>query len=433
MVVDIIKHERENGIYYTPQILAEHLANPLITSGKIKVLDPAYGEGALLLAAERIHSQKTEVNKTGLSLFGCDTKPVNGLLKHLPKANLRKVNFFDYSIENKFSVILMNPPYVRHHLLDSELIEKIKNRYPETKELSNSADLWAYFTIKAFHHLLPQGSIGAILPWAFLQADYAKPLRQKLANNFGSIKVLALSHKYFEKAQERIVLVWMNDFGRKCDSISIGSAKDTISDISFSSIQLKDWVSDKVHYSGESNIEKLLDTCKVQFKFKEFSVYADVKIGVVTGADKFFICSIAEAKKRKFKRRNLIPILTTSKEFANVLKSGSSKLKQLISISKTTLLTSEVLSKVVIIRSITNVLTHCKETLGILLKLDKFRIHFSPYRVNISPHMLPNSYLIQSTNSIHRIYFKKLTKIEAKWLHVSILSSISQLSLEVNL
>jgi hypothetical protein len=70
------------------------------------------------------------------------------------------------------------------------------------------------------------GSIGAIFPWAFLQADYAQPVRKLLAEKFESIEYSALSGKYFEDAQERVVLVWLKNYGNPCNSINFFAGKE---------------------------------------------------------------------------------------------------------------------------------------------------------------------------------------------------------------
>ncbi len=431
-VNNITSRERENGIYYTPQILAEHLAAPLITSPKIDLLDPAYGEGALLLAAEKVYSEKIAKKNSGLHLFGCDTKPVNGLLKHLPEANLKKTNFFDFPIENKFSVILMNPPYVRHHLLDSALIKKIKDRFPKTKALNNSADLWAYFMVKAFDHLKPEGCIGAILPWAFLQADYSKPLRETISNLFGEVKVLSLSDKYFEKAEERVVLVWLNKFGTKCGSIKIGSSKDINETVSFTDLPISNWLSDKVIANGENEITALLSRFESDFGFKRFENYAEVKIGVVTGADKFFILKKSETENLGFRKKHLRPIITTSKDFNDVFNNGIENLKNLIVITK-----EDYINFKGYIQHGRNEGFHLRAHSVLRnpwysVRVGKTPDSFFPYRTSITPFLMPNTNEIQCTNSIHRIYFNNLSDVERKWLHVSVLSTISQLSIEVN-
>ena len=61
---------KKNGIYYTPSNLAEFLAKPLLNDKNIKILDPAYGEGALLLAAEKILKGKYDTRHVGGMLFG---------------------------------------------------------------------------------------------------------------------------------------------------------------------------------------------------------------------------------------------------------------------------------------------------------------------------------------------------------------------------
>ena len=170
-----MEEHKKNGIYYTPRILAEYLAKPLITADTQSILDPAYGEGALLLAVERLY--KESGSNKDIQLFGCDIKPVNGLLKHLPEANLKETDFFEYSLDNRFHTILMNPPYVRHHIQNTEKIESYRIAHSYLSIVNNNADLWAFFLVKAVCHLHKDGNLGAILPWAFLQADYARPLR----------------------------------------------------------------------------------------------------------------------------------------------------------------------------------------------------------------------------------------------------------------
>ncbi len=318
---------KKNGVYYTPPKLAEYLVAPLLDDRELKILDPSYGEGALLLASERVCTKANYEHK--IQLFGCDIKPINGLLKHLPDANIEKKDFFDYPIAKKFDLILMNPPYVRHHIQNENKIKRYRKIIPELDSLNNFSDLWAYFLVKAMCHLKEGGSIGAILPWSFLQADYAQKLRADLFKKFGNIKALALTEKYFENADERVVLLWLKKFGESCGSLEMGSANTIKDTIKYSSLPLSNWSSNKVLYNGNTSTEDILFRYKNEFGFSEFKNYADVKIGVVTGADKYFIVSKSKAKELGFESRHLIPILTKSKNFSE-LHGGADNLKQLI-------------------------------------------------------------------------------------------------------
>ena len=423
-------YNKKNGVYYTPPMLAEYLAEPLVTYKSDSILDPSYGEGSLLLAAERIFKKKN--NSSDIHLFGCDTKPINGLLKHLPEANLKEVDFFDYSIENKFRTILMNPPYVRHHIQDVEKIDKYRTTYSELKFLNKSCDLWAYFLVKAISHLEKGGSIGAILPWAFLQADYAKPIRNWLAEIFGEIKAVALSEKYFEEADERVVVVWLKGYSEKCKSIKIASSKKIKSRIAFAEISLDKWSADRVFYSGANNIEPILSRYKSEFGFTKFSNHADVKIGIVPGAVDYFIMSKQEANEIGFKKSRLIPILTTSDEFPDYVQNGKKNLRFLVALKEKDHLKYRSFIK----RGIDDeyhLRTHSElRSPWYAVKIGKIPDAFFHYRATKIPYLLPNISKVQSTNSIHRIYFKNLTEIEKEWIIVSMLSIPSQLSMETN-
>ena len=149
MAIEVVSEHRKNGVYYTPSELADWLAEPLIDRSNLTVFDPACGEGSLLLAAEKIHENKFATSHSrDLQLFGCDIVPINGLLSHLPDSHLTASDFFEYPEHNKFDIILMNPPYVRHHYLSNNRIGKYQSLLSEYCALSQTSDLWAYFLLK---------------------------------------------------------------------------------------------------------------------------------------------------------------------------------------------------------------------------------------------------------------------------------------------
>lgn len=419
-----------NGVFYTPPALADFLVKPLINTSDQAVLDPSYGEGALLLAAER--SGKEYKNNAQINLYGCDIQPINGLLQHLPEANLKEIDFFDFPTENVFQTIIMNPPYVRHHIQNLANIEKYRAICPELKIISNKADLWAYFLIKAVSHLEKDGNIGAILPWAFLQADYAKPLRIWLSEIFREIKTVAISNKYFEKADERVVVLWLKGYGTRCESIKIASSKNIESKISYAILPVNNWTSDRVFYSGVNNLEQIISRYKSEFGFTEFSTHADVKIGVVSGAVDYFIMSRAEARKIGFRSQRLIPILTKSEEFAEYIRIGRKKLNVLVALKANDHLLYSNFIKNGIENKI-NLRSHSvARNPWYSVKVGSVPDAFFHYRITKLPYLFPNHAKVQCTNSIHRVYFKDITDIEMKWIIVSMLSIPSQLSVEIN-
>ncbi len=424
--IDIRKH----GIYYTPDELAFHLAFPLIKKGDASIFDPAYGGGALLLAAEKACKQKS-FSLDKLSLFGCDTNPVNGLLKHLPQANLKEEDFFQFSTNHKFQVILTNPPYVRRQNQQIQKINSYREDVTQLNILNNKADLWAYFIVKSISHLKKGGDLGAVLPWSFIQADYAQPLRKWLLNQFESIKILALNNPFFDSAEERVLLVWMEGFGFTTKTIKFANSLDLNKQIKYSCIGEKNFLSKKVLPFKSEQTEKILCQLK-KLGFKEFKEVADTKIGIVTGANNFFIKSEQDFSELNITKTKLKPILSGTRELVDYLNNGCENLKRIVCLNQQDYDSVESFIKLGEDSNF-HLRAHSKNrSPWYSIKLGKIPDAFFPYRVSTIPYLVVNNKGIQCTNSIHRIYFKNLTITEIKWIHVSILSVYGQLSLEVN-
>jgi adenine-specific DNA methylase len=431
MEIEIICENKKNGIYYTPGPLAECLVKPLIKASNHTIFDPAYGDGALLTAAERDLKKRTNTPKSSLSIFGCDKHPVNGKLTHLPGSNLSKQDFFDYSLNNKYDVIVMNPPYIRHHLIDNEEREKYHEVTSSILDLKYTSDVWAYFLIKSVGHLKKGGSIGAILPWSFLQAEYAQKIRIWLLEKFEEINILALSSEYFIGTEERVLLVWLKNYNRKTNSIKISFSKDVKEDTTYLGIDKKKWQSNPVVVSDRYDIETIVQRFINEYNFVRFGEIAKIQIGVVTGADKFFVLPEPEAQNKCFQRHQLIPIVTSAKEFSGLVLDGKESLKRLIVFSKNP-------------DNNEYELNYLKEgekkgfhlrahsllrTPWYAVKVGELPDAFFPYRMAYIPYLMINNQA-QCTNSIHRIYFSDLSENEKKWIQLSLLSVSGQLAIE---
>lgn len=425
-----ISKAKKNGIYYTPDELAKFLVKPLIQKSHLSIFDPAYGEGSLLLAAEAILKQKDATGNKNLHIYGCDTTPVNGYLKHLPSSHLLKLDFFEYPLEHKFDVILMNPPYVRHHLISYSKIKRYQKIVARSCQLKLSSDLWAYFLVKSISHLKEGGSIGAILPWSFLQADYASGIRKWLSNHFGEIRVLALGADFFDKAQERILMVWLQHYGEPLRAIDISFSQHISDNLVYTKLDKAKWELQNVLFSRTYDIEMILTNYINHYNFKKFEEYADVKIGVVTGADNFFIMSEREAKKVGFLKRHLVPIFTSSKEFSGFSLNGNDPAGRLILLSPRYYGAYKSYIRGGIKENYHLRAHSTRREPWYSVELGQTPDAFFPYRATLLPYLVVNDRGVQCTNSIHRVYFRDLSSTEKKWLQISLMAVPGQLSVE---
>ena len=192
---------------------------------KTRVVDPACGSGAFLIAAfdyfasqyQRVNdnlrflkyqtTENIELDKTILSnnLFGVDLSPesveITKLSLWLKTATQGKtLTYLDDNIkignsivadsqftdlpfnwesefsqvfaEGGFDVVIGNPPYMRH-----ALFSKIKPYLRKYKAFHAEADIYVYFYEKGLDLLKPGGKLSYIVSNKWLKSDYAKPLR----------------------------------------------------------------------------------------------------------------------------------------------------------------------------------------------------------------------------------------------------------------
>ncbi len=429
MANESIPHHRKNGVYYTPSLLARILAEPLITDSNLSIFDPAYGNGALLLSAEQVLKEKHRSRKRS-NLFGCDLSPLTDKTKHLPEANLIERDFFDYEMARKYDIVLMNPPYVRHHYLEREKIDHYQRVVKTIFPLKRTADLWSYFIVKATAHLKANGSIGAILPWSFLHADYSTDLRKWLSDRFQEIKVLVLGSGLFDDAEERIILAWLRGYGDANKKLSIGIANNPNDIVNYHSISKEYFSRNRVNIAFSNDAAEIIQIYKTIYRFQNLGDYADILIGVVTGANDFFVKNENDFGLSCFKR--MTPIFTSSDQLKGFSINGNMPHSRLILITK-----SNEKSLADYIKYGESKQYHLRA--HSLLRKPWYQVKvgrvpdaFFPYRVSLLPYLVLNNKKIQCTNSIHRLYFKNITPTEKKWIQISMLSIPGQLSLEAN-
>src|SRR4030042_6595224 len=99
--------KNRNGIYNTPSLIADLLVGKLVITKNISIIDPACGKGNLLMAALQLCKELS--SKEGPYLVGCDKfkqRNIDERIKFVHK------DFFRYVENEKFDIVLTNPPYI---------------------------------------------------------------------------------------------------------------------------------------------------------------------------------------------------------------------------------------------------------------------------------------------------------------------------------
>jgi len=226
-----IKDRKFAGAHYTPNNLAKFVASQIfesistkILNKNIRILDPAIGDGELILSLIDIF--KTN-NISNFEVFGFDTdynaldfakSRINQFYPEI-KINLRNLDFIEliqneYDLEenNLFSnnntdlydIIISNPPYVRTQIMGSL---KSKN-IAKTFNLTGRVDLYHAFLV-GISKILSEGAIaGIIVSNRFLSTKTGCSIRNIIRNNFKIIHLWDLGDtKIFEAAVLPAVLL----------------------------------------------------------------------------------------------------------------------------------------------------------------------------------------------------------------------------------
>lgn len=195
-----------SGEFYTPRAVTDFMAQMIKPQIGEQVADFACGTGGFLTSwLKELQKQVKTTEDQELfnnSIYGIEKKQfpymlcITNMLLHdidIPQvyhSNSLLRDVLDYTEDDKFDVILMNPPYG-----GSEKAE-VKNHFPDDLASSETADL---FMSVIMYRLKKKGRAAVILPDGFLfGTDNAKvAIKTKLLREFNLHTIIRMPHSVF--------------------------------------------------------------------------------------------------------------------------------------------------------------------------------------------------------------------------------------------
>jgi hypothetical protein len=175
---------------------------------------------------------------------------------------------------------------------------------------------------------------------------------------------------------------------------------------------------------------------------KKLGDLATILIGIVTGANHFFVMNRTRARQAKIPFVSLSLILSKFRFAPSLILSESDMLIAYKDDQNCLLISRPCLGRAALsvrryFDAFPKALIDTNATFskrGVWHEPDDGKIPdaFLPYMNHLGPRLVLNSALVNSTNTIHRVYFDPLTTpIQRKLVTISMLSSFSQLSAEI--
>lgn len=296
-------HRKRIGAFYTPVPAAEALVSWALNGQSGALLDPSFGDGSLLDAAlalagtTRVRAQAERLH--GFEIDAARSETTKRLERAgVPTANLRLTDFLAVPAptddEERFEAVAGNPPYVRHHWQTPKWQEQAQARMLELGvDVSRRASAWAYFVLHSVSFVRKTGRLAFLLPGASLQANYSHTVFAYLCDHFSEVRLVRIAERVFRADEETVVLAAAQKGG-------------ATSDLRYEEVStLAQLPQVLARNAGASGLPRFRGELKLQLlpkraadKFRSLVTdetvttlgqVADLSLGVVTGANSFFV------------------------------------------------------------------------------------------------------------------------------------------------
>ncbi len=207
MLKDLQQGKRDGGEFYTPRALTDFITEMVDPRIGDTIADFACGTGGFLISALKYLENKVGTSPDDLAavkknLYGIEKKSfpyqlaiTNLILHDVDEPNIFNENSLiknvkDFKEEDKFDVILMNPPY------GGSEDESIKSNFPVEMRCSETANL---FMVLIMYRLKANGRVGVVLPDGFLfgHDGAIKAIKEKLFKEFNVHTIIRLPKSVF--------------------------------------------------------------------------------------------------------------------------------------------------------------------------------------------------------------------------------------------
>ncbi len=290
--------DKLRGGYYTPLALADFLLAWGLGCEPQQILEPSCGDGAFLDAlARRAPAGTPHIQAMELLPAEADKARVT-LERYLAAGGTGEVIQGDYlrhaiDDDSTYDLVLGNPPYVRYQYLGAPTIQAAQALLTRWGlPLPRHASSWAPFVVDGASRLRPGGRLAMVVPAELLQVGYTAPLRQWLAG-LGLVRIIRFRTLVFPEVQQEVVLLLLERGERRGVRVLELDSLRALAELDAEGIACvaPEALPKGAKWTGYALEPQALAAARKAFEHPEvhsFDQLAEVCVGVVTGANRFF-------------------------------------------------------------------------------------------------------------------------------------------------
>jgi len=166
-----MKQAKNIGQYFTPAYVADFMIGLSEVPKSAQILEPACGKGVFL---------KLLKEKGYKSIVGYE---IDKTLEPITDAKIFFKSFVSEKINQKFDLIIGNPPYIRWKNLDQELKDELNKNELWQRYFNSLCDYLCIFILKSVELLKDGGELIFITPEYWINTKHAEILRNYLVEN----------------------------------------------------------------------------------------------------------------------------------------------------------------------------------------------------------------------------------------------------------
>ncbi|WP_316234872.1 Eco57I restriction-modification methylase domain-containing protein [Bradyrhizobium sp. SZCCHNR1004] len=312
--VKTAKERNQLGQFATPTGLASDVlayARELMPeNASIRFLDPAIGTGSFYSALLREFGERRIEAAKGFEIDPHYGKPA----QELWKGHALDLKLADFTAAappqggSGYNLLICNPPYVRHHHMDKEAKARLLAATSAASgiQIAGLAGLYCYFLGLSHAWMEPDGVAGWLIPSEFMDVNYGVPIKRYLLNEVELIRI----HRFdpnelqFGDALVSSAVVWFRKRKRAAGHQIEFSYGGTLAKPKLSRLV------PATALQGASKWTSLAaDGVRVANDGLRLADFFDIKRGLATGDNRFFIMTREQIAERELPAQFFKPIL----------------------------------------------------------------------------------------------------------------------------
>ena len=300
--------QKLRGGYYTPLDLAAYITRWTLEKNPKTLLEPSCGDGVFVQALSDVGFSGA-LSCTGFEILESEAAKARDRCQNQPRLNwsIQGEDFLGWAIDKmlgrrpEFDAVVGNPPFIRYQYLPHESQRKAEAIFkilglPFTKH----TNAWVPFVLASIALLKPGGRLGMIIPSEIVHVAHAQSLRTYLGTTCSRLLIIDPEEIWFDGTLQGAVILFAEKRRNPADH-SDGLGIVRVRGREFLNDPPAELFNDTSRMNGKTVQGKwtralltasergLLDALHELPDVHRFNEIADVDVGIVTGANKFFL------------------------------------------------------------------------------------------------------------------------------------------------